>query len=181
MKKHKPWKIHSTKEILSTPIFDVHVDSSECPRTGRRGDFYKFKFGNWVNIVAVTAENEMVMIRQYRHGNRKLELEIPGGLIDSTDPDPVFAGQRELLEETGYSGRNPRIIGVVNPNPALQDNNCYTVLVENAEKLSETAMEDCEDIETELVPVEKVLKLVKYGKITHGLVLNALMFYFLVK
>jgi 8-oxo-dGTP pyrophosphatase MutT (NUDIX family) len=175
--KSKPWKIHSTKEILHTPIFKVHVDNSECPRTGRRGNFYKFKFGNWVNIVAVTGKNEIVMIRQFRHGNRKWELEIPGGLIDSTDPDPAFAGQRELLEETGYSGGNARIIGSVCPNPALQDNICYTVFVDNAVKASESAMDDFEDIETILVPVQKVSRLIKDQKIRHGLVLNALHFY----
>ncbi|HCE46071.1 MAG TPA: NUDIX hydrolase [Lentisphaeria bacterium] len=179
MNKIKTWKIHSTKEILHTPIFKVHVDSSECPRTGRRGDFYKFKFGDWVNIIAVTSENEMVVIRQFRHGTRKFEIEIPGGLIDSTDSDPVFAGQRELLEETGYRGGNARILGSVCPNPALQDNICYTVFVDNAVRASEPAMEDCEDIETVLVPVGKVRQFVKDGKIGHGLVLNALMFYLL--
>jgi len=179
MNKNKSWKVHSTKEILHTPIFKVHVDNSECPRTGRRGDFYKFKFGNWVNIVAMTSKDEMVMIRQFRHGSRKWELEIPGGLIDLTDVDPVFAGQRELLEETGYKGGNARIIGSVCPNPALQGNICYTVFVDGASKASATAMDDFEDIETILVPVRKVKGLVMDGKIKHGLVLNALMFYLL--
>ncbi len=178
-KKSTPWKLHSTEEILHTPIFKVHLDKSECPRTGRLGNFYKFKFGNWVNIVAVTSKDEMVMIRQFRHGSRKWELEVPGGLIDSTDFDPVSAGQRELLEETGYSGGNPRIIGSVCPNPALQGNVCYTIFVDNAVKASETAMDDFEDIETILVPVKEVRRIVKDGKISHGLVLNALMFYFL--
>jgi ADP-ribose pyrophosphatase YjhB (NUDIX family) len=173
-----PWKIHSTEELLHTPIFKVHVDKSECPRTGRRGAFYKFKFENWVNIVAVTSKDEMVMIRQFRHGSGKWELEIPGGLIDPTDIDPVFAGQRELLEETGYSGVNAKLIGSVCPNPALQGNTCYTVFVDKAVKASETAMDDFEDIETVLVPVNNVRRLVKDGKISHGLVLNALMFYF---
>lgn len=173
-----PWKVNSTKEILHTPIFKVHVDKSECPRTGRHGEFYKFKFGNWVNIVAVTPKNEMVMIRQFRHGSSKWELEIPGGLIDSTDADPVFAGQRELLEETGYGGENAKLIGSVCPNPALQGNICYTVFVDNAVKTSDTAMDEFEDIETILIPVREVRQLVKDGKIRHGLVLNALMFYF---
>ena len=90
---------------------------------------------------------------------------------------PIFAGQRELLEETGYSGGNARIIGSVCPNPALQDNICYTVFVDNAVKASESAMDDFEDIETILVPVKKVSRLVKDQEIKHGLVLNALQFY----
>jgi len=179
MSTSKPWKIHSTREVLHTPIFRVHLDSSECPRTGIRGNFYKFKFGNWVNIVAMTSGDEMIMIRQFRHGSSKSELEIPGGLIDSADADPVSAGQRELLEETGYMGGNAKIIGSVCPNPALQDNICYTVFVDNAVRVSEPAMDDCEDIETLLVPAKKVRRLIRDGKIRHGLVLNALMFYFL--
>ncbi|HBC86226.1 MAG TPA: NUDIX hydrolase [Lentisphaeria bacterium] len=179
--KRTPWKIHSSREILETPVFKVWVDNSECPRNGKRGDFYRFKCGGWVNIIAVTPDDKLVMIRQFRHGTKKWELEIPGGLIDRTDSDPLSAGQRELLEETGYKGKNARMIGKVCPNPALQDNVCYTVFVDNAKKTSGTSMEDGEDIETLLLPHEKVLKLIKGGKITHGLVLNALMFYFLEK
>jgi len=132
-----------------------------------------------VNIIAVTARKKIVMIRQFRHGNKKWEIEIPGGLIDKSDSDPLHAGQRELLEETGFKGENARLIGAVCPNPALQDNICHTVLVENARKVSGPAMEDCEDIETMLVSPEKAMKLIRDGKITHGLVLNALMFYFM--
>ncbi len=175
--RNEPWKIHSTREILKTPIFNVHVDHSECPRTGVKGDFYRFKFGDWVNIVAVTAKNEIVMIRQFRHGNKKWELEIPGGLIDNTDADPLFAGQRELFEETGFKGENARTIGSLCPNPALQDNTCHTILVDHAVKVSEPEMEKCEDIETVLLPVIEVKRLIRDRKIKHGLVLNALHFY----
>ena len=85
---------------------------------------------------------------------------------------------RELREETGYAGENARVIGRVHPNPALQGNVCHTVRIDNAEKRSEPALEATECIVTEAVPLKRVEKMIRSGEISHGLVLNALMFYF---
>ena len=128
-------------------------------------------------MIALTPEKELILIRQFRHGTRRTEWEIPGGCIDRTDPSPVAAGIRELMEETGYAGENARIIGRVHPNPALQGNVCHTVRIDNAEKRSEPALEATECIVTEAVPVKQVEKMIRSGEISHGLVLNALMFY----
>jgi 8-oxo-dGTP pyrophosphatase MutT (NUDIX family) len=103
-------------------------------------------------------------------------VEIPGGSVNEGE-DPLEAGLRELLEETGYAGENCRIIGKVCPNPAIQNNSCYTVLVENARRVAEPAQDDMEDIEVLTLPQDAVHKLVADGTISHGLVLNALMFF----
>ena len=85
------------------------------------------------------------------------------------------------MEETGFKGENPRIIGRVHPNPALQGNLCYTILIEKAERLSEPKLEPTECIETEILTEEQVRAMIRSGDICHGLVLNALMFYFMEK
>ncbi len=171
------WKVLNRSKVLKTPIFDIFLEHSICPRNGKGGNFYVFDIRNWVNIVAVTKEQKIVMIRQFRQGSKTYEYEIPGGLIDDTDSSPLEAGIRELREETGYAGTNGRIIGKVLPNPALQGNVCYTALVENAEKVSSTAMEDAEDIETFLVTIPELEKMIRKGEIMYGLVLNALSFF----
>lgn len=170
------WKESSPRELLTTPVLNVLSSKVRCDRTGLEKQFYRFDFPSWVNIVALTPTEEIVLIRQYRFGSGKDELEIPGGAVEK-DENPLDAGLRELLEETGYAGENGRIIGKVCPNPALQDNFCYTVLVENATRSSAPDLDDMEDIEVLTIPCREIFNLIRNGHISHGLVLNGIMFY----
>ena len=181
MSNKNSWKVLSRTNVLKTPVFDIYKEKTVCPRNDYSSDFFVIECPNsWVNVVAVTDSNEIVMIKQYRAGTKKVELEIPGGLID-LDESPLNAGIRELEEETGYIGRKASVIGKVCPNPALQGNTCYTVLVEGASKKAELSLDEAEDIETLLMPVDNLKKIVTNGEISHGLVLNALYFYELVE
>ncbi len=170
------WQISEPRTVFSNPFMQMVASRVRCGRTGKDQDFYRFAFPSWVNIVATTETGELVFIRQYRFGTDRVELEIPGGAVNIGE-DPLAAGQRELLEETGYVGKNGRIIGKVCPNPALQGNTCYTVLVENARQVATPAQDDMEDIEVLTLPRKKVDTLIENGAILHGLVLNGLMFF----
>lgn len=172
------WNISSEKVILETRVGDVVSASVRCERTGVDSSFYRLQFGDWVNIIALTKQQEIVLIKQFRFGSQQLETEIPGGMIENGE-SPVVAGERELLEETGYAGVNGRIIGTVCPNPAIQGNRCYTILVEDAEKVADQRMDDMEDISVKIVPLQEALDYAENGEIEHGLVLNA--FFFLQK
>lgn len=170
------YSVSPPRTLFANPMVNLVVSTVECRRTAIARDFYKFHFPAWVNIVALTEKRALVVIRQYRFGTDRIEVEIPGGSVDVGE-DPLEAGLRELLEETGYAGENGRIIGKVCPNPAIQNNFCYTVLVENVRRLAEPKQDDMEDIEVLTLPQDEVKKLVADGTISHGLVLNALMFY----
>ena len=170
------WETFPDKVVLRTPIVTIKAGPVLCRRSGRRKDFYLFDFPDWVNVVARTPEKRILLIRQFRYGSSRLEIEIPGGMIDPGE-DPVTAGCRELLEETGYAGCNARVIGKVCPNPAIQRNYCHTVLVEEAIKVAEPRMDEMEDIETLPVTEGDIREYMASGKIEHGLVLNALGFF----
>src|SRR2546423_1688113 len=114
------------------------------------------------------------MVEQYRHGTNTVELEIPGGMVDREDASPVAAGLRELREETGYEGENERILGKILPNPAIQSNTCFTVLVENCRLKHAVDFDHGEDLITRLVPVREIPRLVGEGRIQHSLVVVAL-------
>jgi 8-oxo-dGTP pyrophosphatase MutT (NUDIX family) len=172
------WQQSIPEVLLQTPVFDVVTSRVTCESSGIEKNFYGLDFHSWVNIIAVTPQEELVLIKQFRFGTSKIELEIPGGAVEK-DEDPLAAGLRELQEETGYAGEDAIIIGKVCPNPALQDNLCYTVFVQNSRKISEQNLDEMEDIEVELVPMREVVEAIREGKIDHGLVLNGLMFYFL--
>lgn len=108
-------------------------------------------------------------------------MEIPGGVIDKTDPDPISAAVRELREETGFEGISPRIIGTVSPNPAIMNNTCKTVLIEQCKKKHRRAQDAGEDLETELLPIRDVPSAVASGKVSHALTLAGLYYFELDK
>ena len=173
----RPWKKIRSKHLGDFRIFSLRSDTMLSPRTGQESDFYVFDCPGWVNVVAVTPEKQLVMVEQYRHGSQTVELEIPGGMIDAKDADPVAAAVRELREETGYEGENARIIGQVSPNPAIMSNVCFTVLVENCRCVHPVQFDHGEDLITQLAPVTDIAQLVATGKIRHSLVIVALYYF----
>ena len=170
----KPWEKIRSEKLADFRVFTVRSDVKVSPRTGKEHDFFVIEAVNWVNVIPVTPNNELVMIEQYRHGSNTIELEIPGGMMDHDDASPVVAGTRELREETGYEGAEAQIIGEIFPNPAIMGNICYTLLVKNCVLKHPTEFDHSEDLITRLVPVGKIPKLVATGKIRHALVAVAL-------
>src|SRR3954464_14605502 len=106
----KPWTKIRTRPLGDFRIFTLRADEKISPRTNESHEFFIIDCVNWVNVVAVTPDQELVMIEQFRHGSNTVELEIPGGTMDPEDESPVATGVRELREETGFEGRNPRLI-----------------------------------------------------------------------
>jgi ADP-ribose pyrophosphatase len=173
----KEWKLVNSEIDGDYNVFKVRAVHAVSPRTNRTGKFYTLETKDWVNIIAVTENKEVVMIRQYRHGSKEVSLEIPGGLVDEDHPEE--AALRELLEETGFAGENTKYLGAVNPNPAIFGNLCHTYLVEKARKISRKNLDPDEDIEVVLVPVSDIPSLLEGGLINHALVVVAFYFYFL--
>jgi ADP-ribose diphosphatase len=177
----KPWEKISSKPAADFRIFSIRTDRKVSPRTNNPHDFYVIDCVNWVNVVAVTRDQKMVMVEQYRHGSNTVELEIPGGMMDAEDISPEVTAARELREETGYEGDGVRVIGRVLPNPAIMSNVCFTVLIENCLCVHPVEFDQGEDLVTSLVPVSEIPRLVASGKIQHSLVIAGLYCYELQK
>ncbi len=174
----KPWQAVRSNIPQSFRVFSVRTDTALSPRTGVEHEFYIIESRDWVNIIPVTAGQQVVMIRQYRHGSREVTLEVPGGLTDTGDT-PEAAATRELLEETGYQSEAWTKIGEVNPNPALFNNRCYTYLAQNVKKVKAPSLDQTEDIEVVLIPLSDIPDLIRKGTIDHAIVISAFSFYFL--
>ena len=170
----QPWLKLGSKPLGDFRLFKLRSDQKVSPRTGRPHDFIVLDCPGWVNVVALTPDERLVLIEQFRHGTNTVELEIPGGLMDPHDASPVAAGVRELREETGYEGINARLLAEVFPNPAIMSNTCYTVLIEQCQLKHPVQWDSGEDILTRLVPLAEVPPLVAAGKIRHSLVVVAL-------
>ncbi|MGH7956877.1 MAG: NUDIX hydrolase, partial [Opitutaceae bacterium] len=115
------WEILGQRPQLQTRIFDVIGRVYRHPARSTEREFVVINAPDWVNVVALTPDRHLVLVRQFRYGIDEFSLEIPGGVIDAGE-DPVVAGIRELREETGYSGAPAKLLGIVRPNPAMQSN-----------------------------------------------------------
>jgi ADP-ribose pyrophosphatase len=167
------WERRRSERIYRSRVFEVLRDTSVSPRTGREHEFHVLECGDWVNVVPVTSDDRVVLIRQFRHGVRDFSLEIPGGLIDPEDPSPMHAGRREMREETGYDSDDLVALGWSHPNPALQGNRCHTFLARDVRRIGEPAQDGTEETEVVLVSRAELPELVQSGRITHALVVVA--------
>jgi 8-oxo-dGTP pyrophosphatase MutT (NUDIX family) len=170
----RPWPHVRSKPSGDYRIFSVRTDEKISPRTGQTHDFFVIECVDWVNVLAVTTDRQLVMVEQYRHGSNTVELETPGGIMDAADRSPVETAVRELREETGYVGENARVLGNVFANPAIMNNTCHFVLIENCVLRHEVQFDSGEDLLTRLVPLEQAPELVASGRIRHPLVAVAL-------
>ena len=170
------WTEHSATMVGQTSLFRQFRSRRQSPHTGREHDFTRLLCPEWVNVVAFTRDGELLLVEQFRHGVDASTLETIGGVCDPGE-DPSRAGQRELLEETGYEGENARLLGRIWSNPAILSNKTHTILVENCRLKHEVEWDQGEDLATRLVPVEEVPKLVADEKIGHSLVVVALCYF----
>ena len=166
----KPWKILGSKYLHK----NVRIDKCELPN-GMTLDGFVLEYGDWATILALTRQQEVVLVRQYRHGAQKVILELPGGAMEK-DESPLQGARRELLEETGYASDRFIQIGCVSPNPANQTNLIYSFLALDAEKVDGQHLDATEDIEVVLKPLEEVIGMAKSGELLQSMQVSAVFF-----
>jgi ADP-ribose pyrophosphatase len=172
----KKWVRKSSESLNYYKIFKTRKDISVSPKSGSEHEFYVIESSDWVNVIAVTENDEIVFIKQYRHGVMETTLEIPGGTVDNGEV-PLESAKRELLEETGYTSDTWIQLGIINPNPAILNNNCYSFLALNSQKTHSQKLDGTEDIEVVMEPATNVDGLIMNKQITHSLVICAFYFY----
>lgn len=166
----KPWKILES----SYPLPDVRIDLCELP-TGQMIKPLVLEYEPEVTILAMTKEQDVVLVKEYRHGVQRVILQLPGGSIDKGEK-PLDAAKRELLEETGYQSDHFIKIGLVNPNPANYANTMHAFLVLDVEQTPDRPLEEADRIEVVLTPLSAVVEMAKQGKLIHSLTISTLFF-----
>jgi len=167
------WQVLDEEHLQHCKVFDVHRATMRSPLTGEPHPFYRIESPAWVNVVALTPAEELVMVRQFRHGSRQVTLEIPGGIVDPGE-SPAIAAERELLEETGYRAGRLEDLGSINPNPALFTNRVHMQVALDCERAGPIRNSSTEHTTVELLPAERLPEVLRAGGIDHALVVAAL-------
>ncbi|MBT8332719.1 MAG: NUDIX hydrolase [Deltaproteobacteria bacterium] len=173
------WAVLKRQQVADYKLFTLHKKQARSPRTGEIREVLALQFPDWVLTLALTPEKEVVMVRQYRHGTEQVCLELPGGLVDPGDLSPESSAQRELLEETGFTVANIRLIGECYPQPAILSNRCFFYLAEDAVKTQRQNLDAGEDIDILTIPLKDIRAKIENKEIDHGMVLQAFFFLWL--
>jgi len=159
------FKIASSEELLNHPQQRIVSDRLIFPSGNEYEYVYRKTEGKRVVlIVAITPDNQVVLVRQYRHPLRREVLDIPGGIVDEGE---LFeeAALRELREETGYVGDKAKLIGKLAVNPAASDLVARFCLAQNVTKVGEPLNTDAEQTAPVLIPLSEISQTLSDGKI----------------
>ena len=175
------WDRQGGEIVYDAGIFRVRRDVYAFRGRAAGHPFHVLEARTWVNVVPVTPDDRVILVRQYRHGIGEDCLEIPGGVMDASDPGPEEAAVRELYEETGYRGAAAIPLGAVSSNPAILTNRTFTYWIPDAEPAGEPEPDEHEALAVEMHPASAIRRLIEEGRIHHALSVVALLRYLLVR
>jgi 8-oxo-dGTP pyrophosphatase MutT (NUDIX family) len=173
------WEVLGSAYLSRKPWLTLRRDRVRLPTGAVIEEYFVLEYPAWVNVVAVTSDDRVVLVRQYRHGLGRVGIELPAGVVDPGDPSPESAARRELLEETGYGGGAWRPLGVASANPSTHSNLTYSFLAVGVEQVAPPAPEASEDIRVLTASVDEVARLVEAGQVVQALHLAPLLKYLL--
>lgn len=170
----RKWRTQQVETLYEHPLLALEVRQlkSVAEEDTARREAFVLNTPDWVNVIPITEEGRILLIRQWRYGIEQFTLEIPGGVVEEGE-DPKETASRELLEETGYRADRVVPLGMVHPNPAIHNNRTFTFLAQGLEQIGPPEGDGEEEIEVTGVRPEEIPELVRSGKITHSLVIAA--------
>ncbi|ACF11209.1 NUDIX hydrolase [Chlorobaculum parvum NCIB 8327] len=164
----QPWQTLESEYLHRETWLTIRRDKVKLSNGRTIDDYYVQEFPEWINVLAITKERKAVLIRQYRHGLGSVDYELPAGVCEP-DESPLEAAQRELLEETGYSGGAWSPLMTLSPNPALQNNLSYSFLAEGVTLSASQHLDPTEEITVHEVPLDDLRNLIFEGEIIQAL------------
>lgn len=173
----KKWKILESEYLIKRPWLTARKDKVQLSDGRINDEYYVLEYPDWVNVIAVTTDGQIIMEQQYRHGMGILSTELPCGVAEKGE-DPLAAAQRELLEETGYGKGKWTKLMTIAPNPGSMNNLTHCYLAVGVEKIATPSLDETEELRVMLKSREEVKQLLTEGKICQALMVAPLYKYF---
>jgi ADP-ribose pyrophosphatase len=161
----KPWKVTRSVYKHSDQWLRFRTDTCVTESGHVLESFHVLELPDWINVIALTPDHQLVLVNEYRHGAKITAEALPSGTVDPEDTDPIETAQRELEEETGYVSQEVHFVGVSYPNPAMQNNRVWTYLALNARATGQQSLDPSEDLEVALRPLSQYLQDIAGGRI----------------
>lgn len=174
--KNLDWRFLSTEYLFKDLWFSVRKDTCEMPGGKIVSPYYVYEFPTWVTAVALTEDNKIIMVRQYRHAIAQTIMEIPGGCVDDTDDNLEAAIRRELLEETGYTFSSVEYLGKTSANPSTNNNWMHMFLAKGGVKVKEQNLDHGEEIEVYLFSIDAVKQMLKENQLFQSMHVTCLLY-----
>jgi 8-oxo-dGTP pyrophosphatase MutT (NUDIX family) len=170
------WKTLDSTYLFKENWFTVRKD--KCQRADGKiiDPYYVFEFPEWVTALAVTADNKVLMVRQYRHGLGEVGLELPGGCVDDTDENYEDAIRRELLEETGYAFESAHYLGKISANPSTNSNLMHMFVATGGQKIRDQDLDDNEEIDVLTLSFEELNTLIEEKRIAQAMHISTIVY-----
>jgi 8-oxo-dGTP pyrophosphatase MutT (NUDIX family) len=149
-------------------LFRLRREHFRSRHSGKAHEYYVMHLADAVHVIALTVDQQVVLVRQFRAGSGRDSLEPPGGLLEDGE-DPATAGARELLEETGYAGDPAAVIATAWSNPSIMTSRIVTIVITGAVRVADPKLDAGEELTVELVPIQSISGLVEQGQIDHAL------------
>ncbi|MGZ3499172.1 MAG: NUDIX hydrolase [Vulcanimicrobiaceae bacterium] len=158
------WRVTASSYAINTPYLRLRKDTIELPDGTVIDDYYVRESRGYVIVFAITPENEVVLVRQYKHGIGKVILELPAGAIDAGET-PAQTAIRELAEETGYEAASMESLGSFITEPTNSNALAHLFLALDARPTGEQQLDLTETIDVELTTFDELRELVRNGAI----------------
>jgi ADP-ribose pyrophosphatase YjhB (NUDIX family) len=172
----KPWRILQSWSVHRDRWIDVRADRCETPSGREIGPYYVLTYPDWVHVVALTDDGDIVLVEQYRHAATAVTLELPGGMMDAADAGPVQTAARELQEETGYAAERLTLVSSLFTNPATHTNRMHTVLATGCRLTSATSLEAGEEgLQVRRMKLDAVVSGLENGILPHQMQVGCLL------
>jgi len=174
----EPWKVLDSEYLIRRPWLTVRRERLELPNGRIVPEYYVLEYPDWVNVIAITGDGDMILERQYRHGLGYAAWEIPCGVLEQSDASPLAGAQRELLEETGYGGGEWTLLDTLSGNPASTNNRTYCFLARDVKRIGEPHLDAGESFDVKLFPVGDIPTMLLRGEFVQALHVAPLWKYF---
>ncbi len=170
------WKLIDSEYIYQDNWFNARKDRCQKSDGSEVYPYYVLEYTDWTCAVGITKNNEIILVKQYRHALGEICLELPGGCVDASDKSLEETIQREFLEETGYAFELTEYLGFTSANPSTNANKMHMFLLQGGEKVKEQQLDKNEEIEVILVSKSELKEIIQQQKIVQSMHITTILY-----